>query len=202
VGDPQATDGRKARGVRNRDAIVAAARELFEEGIVDPRPAEIAERCGVSWRSVYRHFPDRADLVHAVALSATDRLASLLDTTPPEPTLEARISAFITARLAAVREFSPLMAATAAAIANTTRHDRPSPLRKHQLAVRALVLEVSLRHFADDLERLEPARRHAAELLLEMLLIPDWFMDRHEQGISETKTATTAETLLRIALEP
>jgi AcrR family transcriptional regulator len=195
------TDGRTARGVRNRNAIIVAARELFEQGVLDPRPEEIAERCGVSWRSVYRHFPDRGDLIQAVFAHASGDIAALIDTTPP-PTLEERVTTFIAARLALVNKFAPLIAASAVAIAHSSRQDQPSPIRQHQLAVRAFVHEIDLRYFADDLERLEPARRHSAELLLGMLQSTEWFLDRRDRGISEPETITAAQTLLQLALQP
>jgi AcrR family transcriptional regulator len=194
-------DGRTARGTRNRNAIIAAARDLFEQGVLDPRPEEIAERGGVSWRSVYRHFPDRGELIQAVFANAGGEIAALIDTTPP-PTLEERVTAFIAARLALVHKFAPLIAASAVAIAHSSRQDQPSRIRQHQLAVRAFVHEIDLRYFADDLDRLEPARRHSADLLLGMLQSTEWFVDRRDRGISEHDTVTAAQTLLRVALEP
>jgi AcrR family transcriptional regulator len=201
-GTPETADGRKARGARNRAAIIDAARELFEQGVLDPKPAEIAERCGLSWRSVYRHFPDSAELVQAAIQSAINQVATLLEPMPPPPTLDARIDAYIALRLALVREFSPLMAATAAAIAKSARNDRPSPLRENQLATRALIHEIDLRHFSVDLDRLEPARRRAAELLLEVLSNPEWFLDRRDRGVSEAATVDEVEKLLRHTFEP
>ena len=51
-------DGRVVRGLRNREALVDAIITLNEEGVLRPSAAEIAERAGVSLRSVYRHFED------------------------------------------------------------------------------------------------------------------------------------------------
>jgi AcrR family transcriptional regulator len=202
MGDPrETTDGRKARGAKNRAAIVAAARELFEQGVLDPKPAEIAERCGLSWRSVYRHFPDSADLVQAAIQSAINQVATLLEPTPPPSTLDARINAYIALRLALVREFSPLMAATAAAIAKAGRNELLSPLRENQLATRSLIHEIDLRHFSVDLDRLEPARRTAAELLLEVLSNPEWFLDRRDRGVSEAATVNEVANLLRFTFD-
>ncbi|RII12404.1 Transcriptional regulator, TetR family [Streptomyces sp. YIM 130001] len=51
---------------RNRDLLVAAAREVFgSEGLEAPFDV-IARRAGVGNATLYRHFPDRAALIDAV----------------------------------------------------------------------------------------------------------------------------------------
>ena len=59
-------DGRTARRDRGRTAALEAALELFEDGNLEPTPEEIAERAGISSRSMYRYFEDREVLVRAV----------------------------------------------------------------------------------------------------------------------------------------
>jgi len=59
------TDGRSLRRERNRDAVIIALLELIREGNSDPGTSEIAERAGVSHRSVFRYFDDLDDLVRA-----------------------------------------------------------------------------------------------------------------------------------------
>ena len=46
---------------RNREAILAAARELFAES-ADVPMYEIARRAGVGQATLYRNFPDRRNL--------------------------------------------------------------------------------------------------------------------------------------------
>jgi AcrR family transcriptional regulator len=53
-----ATDGRRLRRDRNREAVVDALLALFDEGNLNPSADEIASRCGVSARSVFRYFDD------------------------------------------------------------------------------------------------------------------------------------------------
>jgi TetR/AcrR family transcriptional regulator, regulator of autoinduction and epiphytic fitness len=62
-------DGRSARRERNRDAVLDALVELTTEGADDPSIDDIADRAGVSYRSVYRYFKDRSEMMDA----ATDR---------------------------------------------------------------------------------------------------------------------------------
>ncbi|WP_436795841.1 TetR/AcrR family transcriptional regulator [Actinospongicola halichondriae] len=58
-------DGRTARRDRNRNSVLEAVLELFEEGKLSPGVHEIAHRSGVSLRSVYRYFDDVDDLIAA-----------------------------------------------------------------------------------------------------------------------------------------
>lgn len=50
----------------NRAALLAAAREIFGSGGTDAPLSAVAKRAGVGQGSLYRHFPDRLDLVVAV----------------------------------------------------------------------------------------------------------------------------------------
>ena len=59
------SDGRTARRDRNRDAVLDAVLDLFADGSLTPVPAEVAERSGVSLRSVYRYFDDMEALARA-----------------------------------------------------------------------------------------------------------------------------------------
>src|SRR3954453_24162311 len=48
-------DGRTARRDRNREAVLDPVLELFSDGNLTPSPDEVAQRSGVSLRSVYRY---------------------------------------------------------------------------------------------------------------------------------------------------
>ncbi|MFI1397498.1 TetR/AcrR family transcriptional regulator [Streptomyces sp. NPDC020681] len=63
----------RADALRNRERIVTAAREVFVESGNDVPLDEIARRAGVGNATLYRHFPDRAGLVHEVVVSVIAR---------------------------------------------------------------------------------------------------------------------------------
>jgi AcrR family transcriptional regulator len=65
----------RADALRNRERIVAAAREMFVEHGPDVPLDEIARRAVIGNATLYRHFPDRADLIHEVVLSVLSRVA-------------------------------------------------------------------------------------------------------------------------------
>jgi AcrR family transcriptional regulator len=62
----------RADAARNREAIVEAARAVFAEQGLDAPLDEIAKRAGTGNATLYRRFPQRADLVAAVF---ADRMA-------------------------------------------------------------------------------------------------------------------------------
>ena len=62
---PVDVDGRTARRDRNREAVLDAVHELFVERRSVPTVESVAERSGVSLRSIYRYFPDVSQLMTA-----------------------------------------------------------------------------------------------------------------------------------------
>lgn len=70
----------RADASRNRDRIVAAARELLVEHGADVPLDEIARRAGVGNATVYRHFADRGQLVLEVTLQVMERIQVAADT--------------------------------------------------------------------------------------------------------------------------
>jgi AcrR family transcriptional regulator len=52
------TDGRRLRRHHNREAVIDALPGLFDNGIYRPSAAEIAERAGLSPRSLFRYVDD------------------------------------------------------------------------------------------------------------------------------------------------
>ncbi|AUG81965.1 TetR family transcriptional regulator [Kitasatospora sp. MMS16-BH015] len=57
---------RRVDAVRNEQALLAAAAEVFVASGVDAPIRQIAAKAGVGTGTIYRHFPTRADLVTAV----------------------------------------------------------------------------------------------------------------------------------------
>ena len=76
---PTTEDGRHARRDRNRLAVVDAMLELYVEGNLDPSSDEIAERAGLSPRSLFRYFEDLDDLGQEVFLIVRRQLKTTPD---------------------------------------------------------------------------------------------------------------------------
>lgn len=63
---------RRKDAERNREAILAAARELYAESAEVPM-YEVARRAGVGQATLYRNFPERADLAAALLAERRER---------------------------------------------------------------------------------------------------------------------------------
>ena len=74
-----AEDGRRERRVRNRDAVVDAMLQLLREGELRPGGQQIADRAGVSLRTVFRHFDDLDSLMEAAVRQQLDHVGRLFD---------------------------------------------------------------------------------------------------------------------------
>jgi AcrR family transcriptional regulator len=77
--DEQQPRAKRVDAQRNLNSLLQAAMEVFAQSGVDAPVREIAERAGVGVGTVYRHFPQRADLIVAVLKSQIDACA---DTAP------------------------------------------------------------------------------------------------------------------------
>lgn len=113
-------DGRTARRDRNREAVLDAVLELFGEDAVQPTPDQVAERSGVSLRSVYRYFEDMDALVRAAMTRHMNRAAPLFALAEAtEGTTDERVARLVAQRLALHAEVAPVArAATLRAGAN------------------------------------------------------------------------------------
>ncbi|VXC00823.1 TetR/AcrR family transcriptional regulator [Massilia sp. 9I] len=67
--------GKRADAQRNLQSLLEAAMEVFTKSGVDAPVREIAEQAGVGVGTLYRHFPQRADLIVAVLKSQIDACA-------------------------------------------------------------------------------------------------------------------------------
>ena len=66
---------RRADAVRNRASILEAAKQLVTEQGTEVAMGEIARAAGVAVGTLYRHFPNKADLLSAVVNEYVEALA-------------------------------------------------------------------------------------------------------------------------------
>jgi TetR/AcrR family transcriptional regulator of autoinduction and epiphytic fitness len=91
-------DGRTVRAERTRQALVDSLVALLDEGHLKPTAAQIAERAGVSERSVFQHFPDREALFEAVARQQYERVMPMLRPVDSSLPLDERIDQLVQQR--------------------------------------------------------------------------------------------------------
>jgi AcrR family transcriptional regulator len=65
----------RADAQRNIDSLLDAAKAVFSASGVDAPPKEIADLAGVGVGTLYRHFPQRSDLIKAVIQREVDACA-------------------------------------------------------------------------------------------------------------------------------
>lgn len=150
------TDGRRARRDRNRLRVLDAVIELFSEDQLIPGTQAVAERSGVSLRSIYRYFEDQETLLRAAMTRHFERMEPLA-TVPGlgEGPLEERIERLVTARLRLYRAVGPTARAARASAGASDVIGYEAARAQH-----ALLRQVE-RHFAPELQHLDPAESRA-----------------------------------------
>src|SRR3954470_9090499 len=71
---------RRADAARNRDKILAVAREAFAEPDAEISMAEISRRAGVGMATLYRNFPGRRELLEALYTEEVDAVCAAAET--------------------------------------------------------------------------------------------------------------------------
>jgi TetR/AcrR family transcriptional regulator, regulator of autoinduction and epiphytic fitness len=129
MAQPERLDGRRVRREQNVEAVVDAMLDLLGEGVVAPSAAEVAERSGVSLRSVFRYFDDLDSLVERAIARQAERAAPLFERLEPGGTLAERAARYAAHR---VHQHEVLAPYARAAIARARQH----PAREEGLAMR------------------------------------------------------------------
>lgn len=158
-------DGRTARRDRNRDAVLDAVLELFTEDCLAPSAQDVAERSGVSLRSVYRYYEDLDALVRAAIARNVERVAPLFELPDPgSDALEVRVERIVSQRLALYEAIAPT---ARAALLRAPTNDR---IRDQLDQRRRVLLDQVRRTFEPDLRGLAPGARREVVAALDVLL--------------------------------
>jgi AcrR family transcriptional regulator len=107
AGDREPADGRAARSHRSRRAIVNAMRELHAEGDLRPTAPRVAERAGVSLRTVWQQFADMETLLVEASRRDNEIMRSLVTRIDPDQPLAERIALFTGQRARVLEQMSP-----------------------------------------------------------------------------------------------
>lgn len=146
-------DGRRARGIRTRDAIVSALMDLISEGDIAPTAQRIADRAGVSVRSVYQHFTDVEGLYADASARTFDWVQSVTKDVDPRWPLKRRIDEFAAGRASILEMLTPF--SRAARLIEPTS----ASIRKNRLAMQRWGRDRIARVFASELDKLEGSAR-------------------------------------------
>ena len=191
-------DGRTARRDRNSETVLDTVLSLFEEGNLVPTVEQVAERSGVSLRSVYRYFEDMDALLRAAIGRRVD-LVEPLFVLPQlgEGPLERRISRLVDHRLTLYASMRPVLRAAlmraphAPLIAAQVAH------RRGQLSAQVLA------HFAPELAAMGRARGSAVGACVDVLCEFESMEHlREQQGLSAARTRKALITGVSALLAP
>jgi TetR/AcrR family transcriptional regulator of autoinduction and epiphytic fitness len=105
--DREPADGRAARSHRSRRAIVEAMRALHAEGDLRPTAPRVAERAGVSLRTVWQQFADMEALLVEANRRDNEIVRSLMERIDPHQPLAARVALFTGQRARILEQMSP-----------------------------------------------------------------------------------------------
>ena len=172
------SDGRRHRSAKTRDAIADALLDLIGEGRLRPTAKEIAERAGVSVRSVYVHFDDLEDLFCVAVRRQYARVAPMLEPVPLEGTLRTRSAALVGRRIR--------LYARIGAVGRAARPQAPfSPMLAQVIRDAHARSRAELeRVFAPELDARPPARRDPTLAVLDALTGPEtWDTLRNTNGL-------------------
>lgn len=180
-------DGRHARRDRNKYAVVDAYLELVRDGNPRPSIAEVADRSGVSHRSVFRYFADKDELARTAIERQLAVAAPLVPlTVGPGAPLSERIERFVERRL-------ELFAVVAPAARLSRSLAALQPVLANELKVTRAFLRSQIRHlFRAELDAMDPAERTSALAALDALCsLESVDLMRLDQELSAADTATT-----------
>lgn len=181
-------DGRLVRWQRTHRAIVAAALELVAESGDLPGAQAIADRAGVSKRTVFGHFPDLETLFSDAADHQQYTSWSLLTRPDPAMPFESRLASAIEQRARLFDEIGPVRRVAAryqkdyqalAELMDTSRQ----ALRQHLANWLAL-----------ELDGLEPP---VAEGVHAVASFEVWEVLRYQQGLSFPNASATVQSTIR-----
>jgi AcrR family transcriptional regulator len=192
VTDP-AIDGRRARRHRSRDLAVDALLDLLNEGVIRPTAQQVAERSGVSLRSIFRIFDDVETLNAAACARQFSRVRHLFVDVPAEGSLDDRIKAVVASNGRLYESIAPVRRAA-------LRFSAESPALQEMLGrARGWVRGEVERVFA---EELRVAGREAVGAVELALSFEAWDQLRVQQGLTAARTSATVTLLLRSVLTP
>lgn len=189
-------DGRTARSARTKLAVIDALLALMEEGELRPTAPRIAERAGVSLRTVFQHFSDLDTLFMEAAKRHFALNLEVHKTVPRELPPADRIDAFAAQRCRMYEAVAPVR--FAAEINDAFSSEGAQVL---DLARRAYRSEIQWL-FGEELDVLDDdARRASVDAVDAATSFAAWLHQRWHLGhANERVTASMSLALQRILL--
>jgi TetR/AcrR family transcriptional regulator of autoinduction and epiphytic fitness len=190
-------DGRTIRAERTHQAVVSALLSLLDAGELSPTAERVAERAGVSERSIFQHFGDREALFEAAALAQYERIMPTLRPVDVTLPLEERLDAFVAQRARLLERVTGVRRA-----ALLLEHESETIAGWLNTARRAKAREVE-RVFAAELAALPDSSRATVKpALVAASAWPAWESYRIHQRLGFERARAAMRTTLAALLRP
>ncbi|MEV0328101.1 TetR/AcrR family transcriptional regulator [Micromonospora echinospora] len=194
---PGRVDGRTARAERTRAAIVEAHLALISEGDLRPTGERIAERAGISLRTLWTNFKDMETLFEASGEEVLRQQDAAYRPIPSTLPLAKRVDAFCRQRARLLQLIAP--SARAAQMREPVSEQLHRNRLKHVDRVRDEVEHL----FAAELAQAGPGRDQLVHALVAASMWPAWSMLRDGLGLGvDQARAVMARTVAALLADP
>jgi AcrR family transcriptional regulator len=191
----QKRDGRRARRDRSRDQAVDAFLDLVDEGVTRPTAQQVAERSGVSLRSIFRIFDDVETLHTEAAGRQLSRSRHLYVEVPDAGPLPERIAEMVATLDRLYAEIAPVRRVG-------LRLALESPALQSQLGrARGWLVSEAERVFGGELDGRPGHERDLAAIEL-LLSFEAWDQLASAQDLADEERRAVLERALRAVLAP
>ncbi|SCG46382.1 transcriptional regulator, TetR family [Micromonospora echinaurantiaca] len=174
---PGRVDGRTARAERTRAAIVEAHLALISEGDLRPTGERIAERAGISLRTLWTNFKDMETLFEASGAEVLRQQDAAYRPISPTLPLAKRVDAYCRQRARLLQLVAP------SARAAQMREPVSAQLHRNRLKHIDRVRDEVEQLFAAELAQAGPGREQLVHALVAVSMWPAWSMLRDGLGL-------------------
>jgi AcrR family transcriptional regulator len=188
-------DGRSRRRINSFDRAVDALLDLIDSGNPTPTAQDIAERSGISVRTVFRLTEDIESLHGAAVMRQMERTAHLYVRLPNTGSVIHRARALVKNRSAVFETIAPIRQ-VGDRLANASPQIADG-LRLHHLVLRMQIEEL----FAAELQAMSPVRRETVTTALDVAASWEtWDQLRRLKGLSVAGSVRVMNILVAAAL--
>jgi len=186
VDETAVADGRRLRSERSRDAIINAALQLVQEGVLVPTAQQISDQAGVGIRTFFRHFEYMESLFAAIDAHVRDSNEFSFERHERQGTLGERLENAVQHRANAYDRIKNVVLSTQAQLwrSDTLVKNYARDQRKLRLDMEAWLPELKL---------LPREKREAVDAITSFEM---WHRLRSHQGLSKKASAEVITGLL------
>jgi TetR/AcrR family transcriptional regulator of autoinduction and epiphytic fitness len=188
-------DGRTARAVRTRSAIVDAHLALLHDGDLRPTGERIAERAGVSLRTLWTNFKDMETLFAAAGRRLIELQLEAYEPIPPSLSLPDRVDRFCRQRARMLEILAP------AARAAVTREPFSAQLRRNRAIEIARVSDEIATLFAAELEAAGAEEVELRDALVTTVTYASWSVLREQLSLSPERAGAVMRRTVAALLD-